>query len=78
MDYAAKGREYQQQAEKKLKGGTFSRMFGSGRDEAAAELLEKAATQFKLAKSCARRSPLAPGLAFPDTQAQPCSTEYLL
>ncbi len=53
MDYAAKGRDFQQQAEKKLKGGTFSRMFGgSSREEAATELLEKAATQYKLAKSC--------------------------
>lgn len=52
MDYAAKGRDFQQQAEKKLKGGTFSRMFGgSSREEAATELLEKAATQYKLAKS---------------------------
>mmetsp|Transcript_21207 Transcript_21207/g.63819 ORF Transcript_21207/g.63819 Transcript_21207/m.63819 type:complete len:295 (-) Transcript_21207:1757-2641(-) len=52
MDYAAKGRDFQQQAEKKLKGGAFSRMFsGSSREEAAAELLERAATQFKLAKA---------------------------
>lgn len=57
MDYAAKGRDLQQQAEKKLKGGAFSRMFsGSSREEAAAELLERAATQFKLAKACKYRS----------------------
>lgn len=57
MDYAAKGRDFQQQAEKKLKGGAFSRMFsGSSREEAAAELLERAATQFKLAKACEYRS----------------------
>lgn len=49
--YEQKGHEYRQQADKKLKGGAFSRMFSSGREEAAVELLERAATQFKLAKS---------------------------
>ena len=50
-DYADKGREYVQKADKKLKG--FS-LFGSSsaKNEEAAELLERAATQFKLAQSC--------------------------
>lgn len=50
--YEQKGLDYRQQADKKLKGGTFARMFSSGREEAAVDLLEKAATQFKLGKSC--------------------------
>ena len=50
-DYAEKGRDYVQKADKKLKG--FS-LFGSSsaKNEEAAELLERAATQFKLAQSC--------------------------
>lgn len=49
MDYAEKGREYVEKADKRLK--AFS-LFGSGsKTEDATELLEKAATQFKLGKS---------------------------
>lgn len=50
-DYAAKGREYVDKADKKLK--SFSLFTSSSsKNEDAVELLERAATQFKLAQSC--------------------------
>ena len=50
-DYEAKARENVRKAEKKLTGG-FSFFSGSSKYEDAAELLEKAANSFKLAKNC--------------------------
>lgn len=47
-DYAAKGRQLMDKAEKKL--GSWS-MFGN-KYEDAAELIEKACNQFKLGKAC--------------------------
>lgn len=49
-DHAEKGREYVEKADKKLRGfSLFSS--SSAKNEEAAELLERAATQFKLAQS---------------------------
>eukprot|EP00951_Prasinocladus_malaysianus_P038025 scaffold413571_cov39-Prasinocladus_malaysianus.AAC.1 len=48
MSYEAKGRDFVAKANKKLKGWAI---FGNKYEEAA-ELLEKAANQFKLGKSC--------------------------
>lgn len=50
-DYAAKGREYVDKADKKLKGFSLFTS-SSSKNEDAVELLERAATQFKLAQSC--------------------------
>lgn len=47
-DYAAKGDELEKKAEKKLTGWG---LFGSKYDDAA-DLFDKAANQFKLAKNC--------------------------
>lgn len=49
-DYAAKGDEFEKKAEKKLAGWN---LFGSKQDDAA-DLYDKAANQFKLAKRCKR------------------------
>lgn len=50
-DYEAKGQDFLAKADKKLKGSSF---FGFGNKyEDAAELLEKAGNNFKLAKNCA-------------------------
>ena len=51
-DYAAKAQEWAAKADKRLK--SFSR-FGGNKYEDAAEMYEKAANQFKLAKACERR-----------------------
>eukprot|EP00887_Chlorella_sp_A99_P006953 scaffold2.g6953.t1 len=48
MDYAARGTELLARAEKKSKGWS---LFGGSKHEEAAELYEKAANQFKLAKA---------------------------
>ena len=50
-DYAAKGREYVDKADRKLKGFSLFTS-SSSKNEDAVELLERAATQFKLAQSC--------------------------
>ena len=52
MDYAAKGADWAAKADKRLKSFT---LFGGNKYEEAAEMYEKAANQFKLAKACARR-----------------------
>ena len=49
MDYGAKAQELVAKADKRLK--SFS-LFGGNKYEDAAELYEKAANQFKLAKAC--------------------------
>lgn len=49
-DYAAKGDEFEKKAEKKLSGWN---LFGSKQNDAA-DLYDKAANQFKLAKRCKR------------------------
>ena len=49
MDYAAKGADLVARADKRLK--AFS-LFGGSKYEDAADLLEKAGNQFKLAKAC--------------------------
>lgn len=49
-DYAAKARELVAKAEKRVK--AFSLFGASTKYEDAAEMLERAANQFKLAKSC--------------------------
>ena len=49
-DYAAKGDEFEKKAEKKLAGWN---LFGSKQNDAA-DLYDKAANQFKLAKRCKR------------------------
>lgn len=49
MDYAAKAREWAEKADKRLR--AFS-LFGGNKYEDAAEMYEKAANQFKLAKAC--------------------------
>ena len=55
-DYAGKAQELVAKAEKRLK--AFS-LFGSGsKYEDAAEMLERAANQFKLAKACETPGPL--------------------
>ena len=51
MDYAGKAQELATRADKRLK--SFS-LFGGNKYEEAAEMYEKAANQFKLAKACAR------------------------
>ena len=51
-DYAAKAQEWAAKADKRLK--SFS-LFGGNKYEDAAEMYEKAANQFKLAKACERR-----------------------
>lgn len=56
-DYAAKGREYVDKADKKLKGFSLFTS-SSSKNEDAVELLERAATQFKLAQSCKALLPL--------------------
>ncbi|XP_043705531.1 alpha-soluble NSF attachment protein 2-like [Telopea speciosissima] len=48
MSDAAKGEEFEKKAEKKLNGWN---LFGSSKFEDAAELYEKAASSYKLAKS---------------------------
>lgn len=50
-DYEAKGQDFLAKADKKLKGMSF---FGN-KYEDAAELLEKAGNNFKLAKNCEQR-----------------------
>ncbi len=52
MDYAAKAADWAAKADKKLK--SFS-LFGGNKYEEAAEMYEKAANQYKLAKSCERQ-----------------------
>jgi alpha-soluble NSF attachment protein len=47
-DYEAKGVDFEKKAEKKLSGWG---LFGSKHDDAA-DLFDKAANQFKLAKNC--------------------------
>ena len=49
-DYAGKGRELVAKADKRLH--AFSLFGASSKYEDAAEMLERAANQFKLAKSC--------------------------
>lgn len=50
-DYAARGADLMKKADKKLTSFGFFGSFGSKYDDAA-ELYEKAANQFKLAKAC--------------------------
>lgn len=49
MDYGAKAREWADKADKRLKAFSF---FGGNKYEDAADMYEKAANQFKLAKQC--------------------------
>ena len=51
-NYEVKGMELLKKAEKKLKGGFMSSVLGGRKYDEATELLEKAVTQFKLAKAC--------------------------
>lgn len=50
-DYAARGADFLKKADKKLNSFGFFSSFGN-KYEDAAELLEKAANHFKLAKAC--------------------------
>ena len=63
-DYAGKARELVAKAEKRLK--AFSLFGASSKYEDAAEMLERAANQFKLAKACESTRP--PSLLCPDAQ----------
>ena len=54
-NYEANGMELLKKAEKKLKGGIMSSIMGGRKYDEATELLEKAVTQFKLAKACTFR-----------------------
>lgn len=74
-DYAAKGREYVEKADKKLKGFSLFTS-SSAKNEDAVELLERAATQFKLAQSCERTLAARPRMmCFPQPQSR--KTDHL-
>ncbi|KAF3325856.1 Alpha-soluble NSF attachment protein [Carex littledalei] len=59
-DYAAKGDAFERKAEKKLAGW---KLFGSKQDDAA-DLYDKAANQFKLAKRCSGGKHALPKIVF--------------
>lgn len=51
-NYEANGMDLLKKAEKRLKGGFMASVLGGRKYDEATELLEKAVTQFKLAKAC--------------------------
>lgn len=60
-DYESKAREMVAKAEKKMKGYSFFGGMGAKYDDAA-DLLERAGNNFKLAKACECRSPQSAAL----------------
>lgn len=68
MDYASKAAELAGKADKRLK--SFS-LFGGNKYEEAAEMYEKAANQYKLAKACERPT-AAGGCCQPPARLRAC------